>query len=121
MTTENTNLPKFADEPAPKGEQVNTLPDTDRSVDEVKPGQKPLENHHEPAPGATQAILDAPGRVGPGTGDGVDTRALGDPNAPQGTGPDEVPGGTITAPAAERPAPAGEVRTSWAESGDYKQ
>lgn len=51
-------------------------------------------------------------RVGPGTGDGEDSRPLGDPNAPQGTGPES--------PTSEAPAPAGEIRKSWAESGDYK-
>lgn len=110
--------PEFDDTP-PSKEQEDTLPKTDT----VKPGQAPLAEHHEPKD-ATVAVGSDPGRVGPGVGDGVDTRALGDPNAPQGTGapgqPD-VPGGSITAPAAERPAPAGEIRTSWAESGDYKQ
>lgn len=114
--------PEFDDTP-PSKEHENTLQQTNTDVDKVKPGQASLTEHHEPKD-ATVAVGSDPGRVGPGTGDGVDTRALGDPNAPQGSGapgqPD-VPGGTITAPAAERPAPAGEVRTSWAESGDYKQ
>lgn len=61
----------------------------------------------------------SPDRVGPGTGDGTDTRPLGDPNAPQGTGP-EVPGQALVAPE-NRPAPAGEVRVSHAESGDYSK
>lgn len=61
----------------------------------------------------------APDRIGPGTGDGTDSRPLGDPNAPQGTGP-EVPGQALGAPET-RPAPAGEVRVSHAESGDYSK
>lgn len=58
-------------------------------------------------------------RIGPGTGDGTDSRPLGDPNAPQGSGP-EVPGQALGAPET-RPAPAGEVRVSHAESGDYSK
>ena len=66
------------------------------------------------------ATVAAPvGRVGPGTGDGVDTRPLGDPAAPQGSGP-EVPG-QATPPVELRPAPAGKVRVSHAESGDHLQ
>ena len=71
------------------------------------------------SPASVDRVSNNAGRVGPGSGDGLDSRPLGDPTAPQGTGP-EVPG-QATPPVELRPAPAGKVRTSWAESGDYKQ
>lgn len=96
-----------------KKEDSNSLPNGgNQEAKEVPPGQKLIDTDDS---NKTEAIV-ATDRVGPGTGDGVDTRPLGDPDAPQGTGP-EVPGGNITSPAAERPAPAGKVRTSWAEQG----
>lgn len=79
----------------------------------------PLGDGNPPSESAPNANAPTSDRVGPGTGDGVDTRPLGDPNAPQGTGP-EVPGQSLAAPE-NRPAPAGEVRVSHAESGDYSK
>lgn len=100
----------------PTTQAHNTLKDAPvRSEGDTLPGQQEVNDDENGTP--TVATLGAAtDRVGPGTGDGSDTRPLGDPAAPQGTGP-EVPGGNITAPAAERPAPAGKVRTSWAEQG----
>jgi hypothetical protein len=112
VSTENSNVPSFSEEEGQK--EHNTLHHPDSPVDTL-PGQ------HEKPSTEGSTVADQPGRTGPGTGDGTDTRPLGDPDAPQGTGPEVVPGGNITAPASERPAPAGEIRTSWAESGDYKQ
>lgn len=104
-TTEAKNT--LAD--APKNTSAAGNVRTGEDGSDILPGQEPAEKEGE----ATHAVLGiAPDRVGPGTGDGDDTRPLGDPNAPQGTGR-EVPG-QQTPPAELRPAPAGKVRTSWA-------
>jgi hypothetical protein len=98
----------------PTTEAKNTLKDAPMPSAQggVLPGQKEVSDTGTP----TVAVLPTQAdRIGPGTGDGQDTRPLGDPNAPQGTSQAEVPGGNITAPAHLRPAPAGKVRTSWAD------
>jgi hypothetical protein len=101
----------------PTTEAKNTLVDKQAGSNQegVPEGQTKLPDPKD----RTVAAVASDGRVGPGTGDGVDTRPLGDPSAPQGTGP-EVPG-QATPPVHLRPAPAGEIRVSHAESGDYSK
>lgn len=107
MSDEKNNTPSFDGptvvRPTKEDSPANSLP------------QGGLTDHKSVEKGPDNTLT--PDRTGPGTGDGLDSRPLGDPNAPQGTSRDEVPGGNIPAAPADRPAPAGEVRTSWAEQG----
>lgn len=109
MPDEQNNIPSF-EGPSIVRPSNATLGEQEQK--DTLPGEKNTDVD-QPAPTASTA----PDRVGPGTGDGLDSRPLGDPDAPQGTSREEVPGGNIPAAVADRPAPAGEVRTSWAEQG----
>jgi hypothetical protein len=134
----DTPIPSFeggdvirpSSQPVDRAGEANNATRRDDTQDATSEANKKLAEQREeafkdanPTTEAKNTLKDVPmpgeenagDRVGPGTGDGLDTRPLGDPDAPQGTSQAEVPGGNMTAPAHLRPAPAGKVRTSWAD------